>query len=239
MRLPREQVAGIVVTASIHLAVIIVLLALQLGFQIQREQSFVLDFTKQEEKQAREAQEELTRSAMEKLDEMIAAAGATPVRNIAVDRAQLKDDRNTDADQLYKDAARLAEDLRNPDQATPPEEDDFASLTDPSKDSGHQEPETVKPYSGASVLYWQLDGRKATHLPVPAYRCYGSGEVTVIITVDNSGRVVNAKVDEGSSSADNCLRNHAVRAARSSKFNASSTAPARQMGSITYAFIAQ
>lgn len=239
MRLPKEQVAGLVVTASIHLAVIIVLLALQLGFQIQREQSFVLDFTKQEEKQAREAQEELTRSATEKLEEMIAAAGgASSIRNIAVDRAQLKDDRNTDAEQLYKDAARLAEDLRNPDQA-PPAEDDFASLTDPSKNSANEAPPEVKAYSGASVLYWQLDGRKATHLPVPAYRCYGSGEVTVIITVDNSGRVVNAKVDEGTSSADNCLRNHAVRAARSSKFNASQTAPARQMGSITYAFIAQ
>ena len=239
MRLPKEQVAGIVVTASIHLAVIIVLLALQLGFQIQREQSFVLDFTKQEEKQAREAQEELTRSAMEKLEEMIAAAGgAAPIRNIAVDRGQLKDDRNTDAEQLYKDAARLAEELRNPDQA-PPAEDDFASVTDPSKSSANDTPPEVKAYSGASVLYWQLDGRKATHLPVPAYRCYGSGEVTVIITVDNSGRVVNAKVDEGSSSADNCLRNHAVRAARSSRFNASQTAPARQMGTITYAFIAQ
>ena len=238
MRISSEKIAGIVVTVSIHIAVAIPFLALQLGYEIQREQSFVLDFTKQEEKQKQEEQQELVRSASEKLEEMIAAAGGMHVRNIAVDRSQLKDDRNTDADQLYKDAERLAEELRNGQQAQP-EKDDFASLTDPNTHTDNTPPAQPQAYSGASVLYWQLDGRKATRLPVPAYRCYGAGEVTVIITVDNAGRVVNAKVDDGSSSADSCLRNHAVRAARSSMFNASQTAPARQMGTITYAFIAQ
>ena len=51
--------------------------------------------------------------------------------------------------------------------------------------------------------------------------------------------VINAKVDEGISSNDACLRTFAVRAARLSKFSISTEAPARQMGTITYAFIAQ
>ena len=85
----------------------------------------------------------------------------------------------------------------------------------------------------------RLDGRKATHLPIPAYRCVGAGEVTVIITVNNQGTVVDAKVDDGASSKDGCLRSFATRAARLSKFNASTTAPARQLGTITYLFIAQ
>ena len=63
--------------------------------------------------------------------------------------------------------------------------------------------------------------------------------MVVIIAVNNRGDVVNAKVDEDVSSADGCLRNFAVRAARLSKFSSSATAPARQMGTITYAFIAQ
>ena len=62
---------------------------------------------------------------------------------------------------------------------------------------------------------------------------------SVIITVNNRGDVVNAKVDEGKSTNDGCLRSFAVRAARLSKFSASPSAPARQMGTITYAFIAQ
>jgi TonB family protein len=89
------------------------------------------------------------------------------------------------------------------------------------------------------VLSWSLDGRKASRLPIPAYRCYGGGEVTVIITVNNRGDVLNAKVDDGVSSKDHCLQEFAVRAARLSKFSASPEAPARQMGTITYAFIAQ
>ncbi|MBR5403858.1 MAG: hypothetical protein IK113_06505 [Bacteroidales bacterium] len=51
--------------------------------------------------------------------------------------------------------------------------------------------------------------------------------------------MVNAKVDEKISATDGCLRTFAVRAARLSKFNASPEAPARQMGTITYAFISQ
>ena len=99
--------------------------------------------------------------------------------------------------------------------------------------------EEAKPYSGPSVLSWSLDGRKASRLPIPAYRCYGAGEVTVIITVNNQGEVVNAKVDEKISTEDNCLRTFAVRAARLSRFSSAPEAPARQMGTITYAFIAQ
>ena len=63
--------------------------------------------------------------------------------------------------------------------------------------------------------------------------------MTVIITVNNQGTVVDAKIDDGASSKDGCLRNFATRAARLSKFNASTTAPARQMGTITYLFVAQ
>ena len=99
--------------------------------------------------------------------------------------------------------------------------------------------ENQKVYSGPSVLSYTLDGRKASHLPIPAYRCYGAGDVTVIISVDNAGNVVRAKVMDEISSTDNCLRSFAVRAARLSKFSASSNAPSNQTGEIVYRFIAQ
>ena len=67
----------------------------------------------------------------------------------------------------------------------------------------------------------------------------GAGEVTVLITVDNSGTVIAAKVDESVSSTDSCLRSFAIRAARLSRFSADSKAPARQSGNIVYSFIAQ
>ena len=239
MKLTPDQKAGLYITAIVHLAVIIVLLLCQIGFSVQRENTFVLDFTKQEEKEAQEQQEELHRSALEQLENMLSVARSQPVRNVTVNRSsQLKDDRNTDADQLYRDAERLAQDLRDGQHRQMEDPEDF--VQDPVAKPEPAKPERKKEtYSGPSVLSWSLDGRKATHLPIPAYRCVGAGEVTVIITVNNQGTVVDAKIDDGASSKDGCLRSVATRAARLSKFNASTTAPARQMGTITYLFIAQ
>jgi outer membrane biosynthesis protein TonB len=236
MKLTPDQKAGIYITVSIHLAVIIVLLLVRIGMEIQKENSFVLDFTKQEELEELQKKEELLKSAAEQLEQMIAAAEAVPIRNITVDRGALKDDRGTNADELYKEAERLAQELKD-GQERPQEVEEIA--VEQIKKEEPKKQEEVKPYSGPSVLSWSLDGRKATHLPIPAYRCYGSGEVTVIITVDNQGTVVNAKVDDKISAQDGCLRTFATRAARLSKFNASPEAPARQLGTITYAFIAQ
>jgi TonB family protein len=89
------------------------------------------------------------------------------------------------------------------------------------------------------VVSYTLDGRKASHLKIPAYRCYGAGDVTVIITVNPQGQVINAQVMDAVSANDQCLRNFAVRAARLSRFSASNTAPAKQTGEILYRFIAQ
>ena len=237
MKLTPDQKAGLYITAIVHLAVIIVLLLCQIGYSVQRENSFVLDFTKQEEKEAEQKQDELHRTALAQLENLLAAARTQPVRSIAVNRSQLKDDRNTDADQLYRDAERLAQDLKDGQHRQMDNPDDY--VQDPVTPPSEPKPRKQETYSGPSVLSWSLDGRKATHLPIPAFRCYGAGEVTVIITVNTQGTVVDAKVDDGASSKDGCLRNFATRAARLSKFNASTTAPARQLGTITYLFIAQ
>ena len=237
MKLTPDQKAGIYITAIIHLAVIIVLLLCQIGYSVQRENTFVLDFTKQEEKEEEVKKEELHRSAIAQLESMLATARSQPVRNVTVNRSQLKDDRNTDADQLYRDAERLAQDLKDGQNRIIEDPEDF--VREPVTKPAETKPRKQETYSGPSVLSWSLDGRKATHLPIPAYRCVGAGEVTVIITVNNQGTVVDAKVDDGASSSDGCLRSFATRAARLSKFNASTTAPARQMGTITYLFIAQ
>ena len=237
MKLTPDQKAGIYITVSVHLAVIIVLLLIRIGQEIKRENSFLLDFTQQEEMERKREEAKLQELTAEQLERLIAAAEGVPIRNVTVDRSALKDDRGTNADELYKEAERLAQDLKEGQKRQVEDPEAFAAAAEPEK----PQPEKVqdKPYSGPSVLSWSLDGRKATRLPIPAYRCYGAGEVVVIIAVNNRGDVVNAKVDNDISSSDGCLRNFAIRAARMSKFSISATAPARQMGTITYAFIAQ
>lgn len=236
----KESKAGLFITVIFHLTVIIVLLLYQIDSTVRREESFVLDFSKQEELERKEQQMALEEDLLEKLEEKLAEArlsGSSQIRNIAVDAGSyLKDDRGTDADQLYRDAERLANELRGATGNAIEEDARNETVEMPGQDSGK---ETKQVYSGPSVVSYRLDGRKASLLKIPAYRCYGSGEVTVIITVDNSGRVVNAKVQEETSSADKCLREFAVRAARLSRFSASETAPARQPGEIVYRFIAQ
>ncbi|MBR5212206.1 MAG: energy transducer TonB [Bacteroidales bacterium] len=237
----KDDRAGLYITVIFHLTVIIVLLLYQIDSTVRKEESFVLDFSKQEEIERRQKEEVFKEDISRKLDELIAAAhnSSAPIRNIATDasRAQLKDDRGTDAEQLYKDAERLAQDLKNGQKDGIEEE-----ARDETVEMQHQQKpqqKNQKEYSGPSVLSYNLDGRKASHLPIPAYRCYGAGDVTVIITVNNAGQVVRAKVMEEISSTDACLRNFAVRAARLSRFSPSTEAPANQTGEIVYRFIAQ
>ena len=223
-----------------HLTVIIVLLAVGIDSSLKPESSFVLDFSKQEEIERQQREEIFKEDISRKLDDMIRAAQDAPqsqVRNIAVDAGStLKDDRGTDADQLYKDAARLAQELKD-GQKDGIEEDareETVQMQHQRKDDS-----SAKEYSGPSVVSYTLDGRKASHLKIPAYRCLGSGDVTVISTVEPSGKVLNAKVLDAVSADDKCLRDFAIRAARLSRFSASTKAPARQTGEILYRFVAQ
>ena len=229
-----------------HLTVIIVLLLYQIDSTVRREESFVIDFSKQEEierqiKEMEEMEKEIAKldAIRQRLEEKISGT-STPIRNIAVDNSgPLKDDRGTDAEQLYKDAERLAQDLKNGQKSNAFEEkysDDAVDLGGGGKKNNEK---SDKAYSGPSVLSYTLDGRKASKLPIPAYRCYAGGEVTVIIVVNPQGAVIGAEVKDDISSTDQCLRSFAVRAARLSKFSQSSTAPARQTGEIVYRFIAQ
>lgn len=239
MRKNLENKVGLYLTIIFHLVVVIVLLVYQIDSTIKGETSFVLDFTKQEELEKEQKEEQKKVEISKRLEDMIAAARASQpqIKNIAVDASNkpLKDDRNTDAEQLYKDAEKLARELKNGQGAI--EEDAREETVDlnntPTDNSSKKE------YSGPSVVSYSLDGRKASHLKVPAYRCYGSGDVVVIITVDPQGRVVNAQVMEEMSSSDPCHRKEAIRAARLSRFSVSTTAPARQTGEIIYRYIAQ
>lgn len=231
-----EDRAGLYITVIFHLLVVIVLLASQINSALKRGETFVIDFSKQEVMEEKKKEENLKEEVKQKLDRMLDSYAGVPIRNIAVDRSStLKDDRNTNAEELYKEAERLARELQNGYEIEEP--DDYIPISKPVTQKN--ESQKKQQYSGPSVVSYDLAGRKASRLAIPAYRCFGAGHVTVIITVDPSGNVVNAKIQEDVSSNDKCLRDFAIRAARTSKFSASSSAPARQIGNIVYMFIAQ
>lgn len=237
MKHSKDTLTGITVTVSVHLAVIVFLLfAVVRTGVFDREQSYLLDFSKKET--PLQDKEDKRSAAEQRVEQLLRDAGVQSVResprNVRVDRGALKDDRGTDAEKLYSDAERIAREYR-----------ENMSREDGEIDVVHKQPtkteETKKTpvYQGPSVLSYSLSGRKGSYLPIPAYKCVGEGEVTVIITVDPSGRVTNAKIQEEVSSSDTCLRNYALKAARSSRFSANPGAPSRQIGNIIYSFVAQ
>lgn len=244
IRISKEDKSGIYLTVIIHLAGLVVMLVFQISTYVRGEHSYLLDFSNLEQEERLKQETEFKESISDRLDEMIAAAprsrtaadGSENIRNIAVDAGSaLKDDRNTDVEQLYRDAARLDRELKSGAFAEPADDDEsYAEIP-----SGKTAEKDKAEYSGPSVVSYSLDGRKALTLSIPAYRCLGGGDVTILVTVSQNGDVVNAKVVEEVSSQDQCLRNYAIRAARLSKFTASGTAPKRQMGEIVYRFIAQ
>ena len=228
---------GFYSTLAFHLVVLIILLSVSIGKMASRENTFVLDFTKQEELEKELRELEMKEQITKELDDIV----ATPsnIRNVAVDAgSKLRDDRFKNPSEVYDEARelqrKLEESRRDALAEQAAEEAVDMSATDPV-----EQKEEVKAYSGPSVISWTLEGRKARVLPVPAYKGYGAGDVYVKIKVNRSGRVVAAAVIEESSSSDKSLHEFAVDAAKRSRFSGSDTAPNPQQGEIVYRFIAQ
>ena len=247
IRISKEDKSGLYLTVIAHLTVLIVLLISQISTSVKGETSYLLDFSDMEREERERLEAEFKESISDRLDDLIAAAphSAVPgndagdIRNIAVDAGSslLKDDRNTDVEKLYGDAERLARELRS--GAFSEKAEDYENYAAPAKAVETPGDNGSATYTGPSVVSYSLDGRKAVTLSVPAYRCLGGGDVTVRITVEQSGTVSDVQVVEEFSSEDRCLREYAKKAARLSRFTASSAAPKRQMGEIVYRFIAQ
>ena len=232
------NLAGILITVSIHLAVIIILLLTVVEPSIRKQSAtYEFDFTKQDEIEKLEKEVQRQKALNDRLEKLLKenGVGSEPVRNVTVDRGSLKDDRGTDAEKLYREAERIQKQY---EEIMSSGDDSFIAMKEP-RHSEKKEEEQKSVYSGPSVLSYEVPGRKGSYLPIPAYKCMGEGEVTVNVTVNPQGKVIAASVKDDVSSDDSCLRAYAVRAAQSSMFSSKAGAPAKEYGYITYRFIAQ
>lgn len=239
---------GLYLTIIVHLVALIVVLLCGIHHVRRPQSAFVIDFSKQEAlEQLEQLQEELKEkealraSLAKELEEALSGRGElsrASIRNVAVNRNQpLKDDRFQNPNQVYDEARELQRKLEASRKAAMAETGD--EPLDPAPGQKGQDNTASQAYNGPSVLEYVLDGRKATSLPIPVYKCMGGGDVTVLIQVDRRGYVVEAAVAHALSSQDHCLREYAVKAAKRSRFTASHQAPPKQSGSIVYRFIAQ
>lgn len=231
----KDKKVGLYSTIVFHLVLIIILLATTIQKVVSGETSFVLDFTGQDELERELRELEIKERAQQEVEDLL--SGRTPVqnyRNVAVARSgrELRDDRFKDPSQVYDEAEELQRKLD--------ESRRLAALEQGSDDASVSRNEVKKSeeaYKGPSVISYSLDNRRAISLPVPVYKCYSGGDVSVRITVNRKGYVIAAEV--ATSSSDECLAQAAVQAAKRSRFSASANAPERQTGEIVYRFIAQ
>jgi colicin import membrane protein len=92
--------------------------------------------------------------------------------------------------------------------------------------------------TGSNGTSFKLEGRNFQSLPNPRYDYQGEGRVVVEVSVDKSGKVVQAIPGiKGSTTLDEYLLKVAKEAAMKATFTAKSDAPAVQKGTITYNFI--
>jgi TonB family protein len=118
------------------------------------------------------------------------------------------------------------------------EEKKNTGLDDITSDEQAQNGEESQAYKGPSIVSYYLEGRVATYLPVPSYKCLKGGDVTVLIEVNKQGYVVNAEIDKHNSNSDECLHRAAIDAAERARFSTSQK-PGNQKGNIVYRFVPQ
>ena len=235
----KEDRVGFYTTLVFHLAVLVILLIVSIGRVASSENTFVLDFTKQEELEKLQKEIELKEQVARNLEDQLARQPQQRIRNVAVDAGNtLRDDRFKNPSEVYDEARELQRKLdASKRDALAQQAAEEAVDLNPQKGTESSEPAPA--YQGPSVISYELDGRKALNLPVPAYKGYGAGDVLVDIEVNPAGRVTAARVRPDGSSADASLHAFALDAARRSRFSASADADKSQTGWILYRFIAQ
>lgn len=235
----KEDRVGFYTTLVFHLSVLIVLLVVSIGHVASVENTFVLDFTKQEELEKLQKEIELQQQVTRDLEDQLARQPQQRIRNVAVDAgSKLKDDRFKNPSEVYDEARELQRklDASKRDALAQQAAEEAVDLDKPDQTVAE---EAASAFKGPSVISYEVEGRKALSLPVPAYKGYGAGDVLVDIEVNPAGRVTAARVRADGSTADASLHSFAVEAAKRSRFSASSDAARSQPGWILYRFIAQ
>lgn len=117
---------------------------------------------------------------------------------------------------------------------------DIKDWDKPDNNTNQEGKEKQATYSGNAIVSYDLGGRRAVRLPIPAYKCIGYGKVVVEVHVNPKGQVVSARISEASASLnETCLPQSALDAAQRSRFQPNDKAPSLQKGFIYYTFVAQ
>jgi hypothetical protein len=242
------RIAGILGTVIIHLIAAILFMLYQIGtLKKNITKEFNVEFVQVTEPDAKKKLIELPATRLERV-----LQGDNEMLNIARNLANKTDEKINPADVIDKVKDELIKDGKlgkdnyideqeklketKPEETVPAEKNNESVKQEKPKESQVMEAN----YKGPTRIYYNLEGRVHTYLPIPIYKCQGAGRIELSIIVDQQGIVEKAEVIEANSTAtDPCLAETAVSTALVSRFNGDMNSPKIQTGTLTYEFVAQ
>jgi TonB family protein len=249
MKKSEGRIVGILGTVILHLIAAIIFMSFQLRtLNIEKREEFTIEFIEDDEQQdaLKEETIELPASSIERIlqgdAEMLNLARNLASKNPEqIDPAEYQD---LVKEELIK-SGKLSADNYIDEQKRAAEESEAEDLSfDNEQEAAEDKPlksqEMEANYKGPTRIYYELEGRTHTYLPIPIYKCQGEGKVALRIEVNQKGRVEKVQVIESAGTTkDECLIETATRYAMISRFNADAGAQKIQSGTLTYHFVAQ
>jgi len=240
------KVVGILGTVIIHLVAAIIFMSFQIkSLKTEEQEMFTVEFAEVEETEESAKLIELPASNIERIlqgdEEMLNIARnlanrpeetVDPSKYIDMVKDELIRDGKLGVDNYIDEQKKLSE--MEGDENLAMEEKTDKTIEEPSESE-----KMAANYQGPTRIYYELKGRTHTYLPIPIYKCQGSGKVVLSIQVNQKGIVEEARIIEDESTTDDiCLVETAVTTALISRFNADINSPKIQGGTLTYHFVA-
>ncbi len=241
------KIVGILGTVIFHLIAGIIFMSFQIrSLKVESRDMFAIEFLPEEIK----TENELKEVPVTTIERVL--QGDEEMLNIARNLAKKADPRiNKDdyidqvKEELIKSGKLNASNYIDEQKQKAQNPDENLAFKDESKvkdteDKPAESQQMAANYDGATRIYYELANRTHTYLPIPIYKCQGSGKVALSIEVNQRGSVEKTLVmGSQSTTTDQCLIEAAVRAAEITRFNSDINAPKIQTGTITYHFVAQ
>lgn len=237
-----NNVNSILATISLHLLVVILFLWFKLGeAREEHKDQVMIEFSP--EIKPLEDKTEKAEKADGELEKTMPKLSSGEMHSIAANVSNKLEDKLSTSkyeQQVMQELGISSLKTENKTTSVPPAPDENA--IDQAAEEKNSEKEGYVPNvirkENTTVSYF-LDNRWHRYLYIPTYKCQGGGTVIIDIVIDQSGKVISATIAENKSTHDQCLLEEAYHSATSAVFNSDSKSPSKQIGTITYVFLAQ
>ncbi len=233
---------GIAGTILIHVVALILLKCSELP-ESTVVNRVMIDFAEEEippeEQNQNDQQEQLLDENGQPLENVAANMNAETQKSSRLDRGNLDEEVDREIRELEKqweNDANLSDEARRKLEENREKRNQNKELYD----ENAEDVDAERGKGGNVAVGWSLEGRKNYDLPKPSYVCKASGEVHVLIKVNQHGEVTWTSIDESQTNTNNeCLRDNAIKYAKRARFNDDYSPTATSKGWIHFKYARQ